>query len=240
MPSRIRAFHLPIHPSPAHPDNGILLSLDHGRKLPKKTYVKTEKTFSIQWKLLQADYGEYKTGRRYKLKPDSFAELLLYIKVPGGPAGQVKTKLPEIQRPHSLDLQAMFDRIESMTASNFSPSSSTSQPDTPPPQTPKPPKYTVQAPVTATTPQSVARSREGVAAATDRYLAQWRGGQLHESPRHETRSILPTYRNSPPPDPVISPCNPVLILRRMFVVFLVMAAVFLIIAWWRCLLWSCK
>ena len=215
----------------------MLLFLDQGLKLPKKTYVKTEKTFVIQWKLLQADYGDYRTGRRYRLKPDSFAKLLLYNKIGGSP---VRPEVPETPRQHSLDLQAMFDRLESMATGNLSPSNSTSQPVTQPPQVPKPPRYSIQAPTAASTLQSVARSREGVAAATDRYIAQWRGGQQRETPRHETRSLLPTYNISRPSDPVVRSYDPASILRRMFVVFVLMAGVFLIIAWWRCRLWACK
>lgn len=236
MPSRIRALHLPIHPSPAHPDNGILLFLDRGLKLPKKTYVKTEKTFSLQWKLLQAEYGEPRTGRRYRLKPDSFAKLLQHVDI-GGPTGHMKTTAPKVPPPVNYsNLQDLLDTMDS----NFAQYGSTNQPPVPPAEIPKPPKYSVQAPTAISTLQSVARSREGVAAATDRYIAQWRGSQTLEARRNESRSILPTYHTSPPSDFVVRSYNRVSILRRLLLILLVAAGVFLVIAWWQCLLTACN
>lgn len=227
---------MPIHPSPAHPDNGILLFLDRGLKLPKKTYVKTEKSFSIHWKLLQAEYGEPRTGRRYKLKTDSFAKLLQHVNI-GDSTGHTKTTAPKLPPPVNYSsLQDIFDTMDS----NFGQYGSINQPPVPSPQLPKPPKYSVQAPTATSTLQSLARSREGVAAATDRYIAQWRESQTRQAPRHEAPSILPTYHTSPPSNIVVPSYNRVSIVRRLLLILLLVAGVFLMIAWWECLLTACK
>ena len=137
---------------------------------------------------------------------------------------------PSTEQPQRRDLR------ELMKAYGLERYSSSNQPTLPPSRIPEPPRYSTRAPIAASTPQSVARTREGTALDVDRYLAQWR-----EARRHGTRSILPTYRPSPPSELVVSSHGSKRILWRLFVGLLVMVVgIPLTIAWWRCQLWVCK
>lgn len=185
---------------------------------------------------MQADYREQKrAGKPYRLRADSFARLLEHINLeaPVEHRNSIATSnplRPSIEQPHGRDLR------ELMKAYGLERYSSINQPTLPPSRIPEPPRYSIRAPIAASTPQSVARTREGTASDVNRYLAQWR-----EARRHETRSILPTYRTSPPrSDLVVSSHDSMRILRRLFVVLLVMGGVSLTIAWWQCQLWVCK
>ena len=72
-----RDHHLPISPSAAHPDNGILLSLQNNTKLRKKPSIKTEYKYTIS----VASLDPYcRSGKEYKLKRTSYNTLNAYIK----------------------------------------------------------------------------------------------------------------------------------------------------------------
>ena len=72
-----RRQHLPISPCAAHPDNGVLLFLEGDMQLRKKTYIKTK----VKVILKKASLTPYcRSGEEYKLKQESFAKLLVYIK----------------------------------------------------------------------------------------------------------------------------------------------------------------
>ena len=182
--------------------------------------------------MLQADYREYRTGKPFRLKPESFATLLKHIKH--------EAKAPETPAPLPVINLPPRDLLESMRANNFPQYRSISQPAIPPPQAPKPPQYSVRAPVAASTPQSVARSREGVAADLHSFIAQYRGAQTRDVWRQDARSVLPTYHTSAPSGSVARSCDRVSILRRLFVVLLLVLVLFLTVAWWQCELWVCK
>ena len=123
--------------------------------------------------------------------------------------------------------------MHSVKAANVRQYGTINQPIHSPPRPPKPPKYSVRAPVAASTLEAVARSREGVAAETDRYLAQWRESQTW---RQEACSTLPIYRTSPPADVPVGSRDPRKILRRLFVVLVLVLGCLLGIAWWQRLL----
>ncbi|KAL9070755.1 MAG: hypothetical protein Q9161_004689 [Pseudevernia consocians] len=229
-----RAFHLPIHPSPVHPDNGILLYLDEGLELRRKTYVKTETPRRIPWDLLQKDYRERKTSKRFRLRPESFKKLLEYSRFET-PTGRRKSKVPETPRHIPVENPPLRDLLASMRADSTAPHGFIIDPTVPPPRVPEPPRYSVRAPMTASAMQSVARSREGAAAEIDRDIAQRR-----EARRREVSSILPTYRPSPRSELVVTSYDPFLILRGLFVVLLAMVAISFTIAWWQCQLPACK
>ena len=119
--------------------------------------------------------------------------------------------------------------------------SSLSRPTVPPPPRglSETPSYTIRAPtVVPSTLQAVARSREGAAAEVDGYMAQRR-----EARRREARSILPTYSPIPRTDPVgysdHGTCD-LCKLSRVFVWLVVVAGVYLTLAWLRCRRWVCK
>lgn len=74
-----RDHHLPISPSTAHPDNGILLSLQNNAELRKKSYIKTEYKYTIN----VASLDPYcRSGKGYKLKEISNKTLNAYIEFP--------------------------------------------------------------------------------------------------------------------------------------------------------------
>ena len=184
--------------------------------------------------MLQAGYREYRTAKPFRLKPESFATLLKHIKQ------EVPAKAPKPPPPLSVTSLPPRYLSECIRANSFPQYSTISQPAIPPPQAPKPPQYSVRAPVATSTPQSVARSREGVAADLHSFIAQYRGAQTRDVWRQEGRSVLPTYHTSAPSGSVAKSYDGVTILRRLFVLLLVMIVVFLTIAWWRCELWVCK
>ncbi|KAF6219505.1 hypothetical protein HO133_003974 [Letharia lupina] len=221
---RIRASHLPIHPSPVHPDNGILLFLDQDIELRKMSYVNTESPRQIEWALLQRHYREQRTGERFRLRPDSFAKLLDYIGSEA-PLGRGTSVAPQSPLHPSTTYSPGWDLLESMKANSLAQYGSINRPTVPPRRISEPARYLVRAPTATSTLQAVARSREGAAAEVDRYLAQRR-----EARRHETRAILPTHRPSPRSD---SSYDPMSILRKLFVAVLVAVGLFFAIAWWR-------
>lgn len=238
--SSVRAFHLPIHPSPVHPDNGVLLFLDEGLELRKKTYVKTEFQRSISWELLQPEYREQRTGKQCRLRPDSFAKLLDYIGLEA-PVRHGKSKALKLPRHVSVDYTLGWDLPESIKANNLAQYGSINRPTVPPPRVPEWPRvpeqpmFSVGAPRSASTLQSVAPSREGAAAEVDRDISQRR-----EAQSHEVRSILPRYSSTPQSDNVSDSDDSPSIWRKLVIFLLVMVGVFLTRAWWQCQLSVCK
>lgn len=72
-----RDHHLPISPGAAHPDNGILLSLQSNAKLRKMSYIKTEYKYTLS----AAFFDPYcRSGKEYKLTETSYDTLKAYIK----------------------------------------------------------------------------------------------------------------------------------------------------------------
>lgn len=231
---RIRAFHLPIHPTPVHPDNDILLYLDHDLELPKKTYVNTKTQRLISWALLQPEYREQRTRNPLRLRPDSFTKLLEYIHFEA-PVGHGKPKAPNTSLNVAVDYSHTQHLLESMRADRLAQYDAINRPPVPPPRASKPPRYSIQAPQAVSTVQSVARSHQGVTAEVDSYLPLRR-----ESRRQEASSILPVYHPSPRSDVVVSSCDARSTLRRLFVILFVTVGIFLAIAWWKCQLTVCK
>ncbi|KAI8631301.1 hypothetical protein F5Y19DRAFT_26106 [Xylariaceae sp. FL1651] len=75
QPSDLRESYLPIKPSSAHPDHGVLLVLaDNRQELSKKSYVGTRKVFKVPLTALHR-YDEIST-RDYCLSNESFGMLL--------------------------------------------------------------------------------------------------------------------------------------------------------------------
>lgn len=220
-----RSFYLPIHPSPVHPDNGILLFLDQDVQLPKKTYVNTKSQRSIPWAWLQRDYREQRTRKQCRLRPDSLAKMLDYIGL-DAPVGHGKSKAPKTPRYFLVDHPSGRDLLESMRADNLAQYGSFNQPTVPQPRIITPPKHSVRAPVAAPTLQSVARSRESAAAEADR-------AQQREASRREARSILPIYSSTSRSDNVGYSDNSTSMLWKLFAILLLTAAVFLIVNWWQ-------
>lgn len=71
-----RSRHLPISPCAAHPDNGIRLFLEGDLQLRKKTYIKTKVKVILNIESLKP---YCRSGKEYKLRQESFTELLVYI-----------------------------------------------------------------------------------------------------------------------------------------------------------------
>ena len=76
---RVRAKHLPIHPSPAHPDTGALLHLKGNLNLPKNSNVKLDRRYNIPISLINLNYRHSHTGKRYKLITPSLALLRSHV-----------------------------------------------------------------------------------------------------------------------------------------------------------------
>ena len=148
--------------------------------------------------------------------------------------GHGKSKAPEIPRHVFFDYPLGRDLLESIQANNFAQNGTINRPAAPPPRALGQLEKSVRTPILASSLQSVARSREGLAAEVERYNAQRR-----EARRHEARSILPTYSSTPRSDS-ISHSDKSNCISLKFVFFLVMIAVFLTIAWWQCQLSVCK
>ena len=145
-----------------------------------------------------------------------------------------KPKAPEIPRRISINYGLGWDLPQSIEARDYAQYGSINQPIVPLSRALEPPKYSVTAPIAASTPQSVARSREGTAADVDRYIAQMREARRRDS-------LLPTYNSSAPrSESVISSNQSTSILRKLFVFLLLTVGIFLIIAWWNCQLSVCK
>ena len=228
-----RAHHLPIHPSPVHPDNGVLLFLDQDLELPKKTYVNTKTQRSIRWELLQTNYREQRTGKGFRLRQDSFVKLLNHV---GFEAlvGSGKSKAPEIQRRVSVIYPLGPDLLEPTKARNLAQYGTINRPTMPPSSATEPLRYSIRAPMAASTVQSMARSREGTTAEVDRFFARW-----GEAQRRESRLILPTYSTTPRSNSVDVDYS-TSISRKVLVLLLVIAGALLLVAWWHCQLSVCK
>lgn len=75
--ARMRAHHLPIEPCKPHPDNGILLKMaPQCQDLSKKSYIKTEKQFTVHLSILR-EYNRNKHSE-YVLSDESYRELVRY------------------------------------------------------------------------------------------------------------------------------------------------------------------
>ena len=72
----IRRSHLPIYPA-TNLENDIRLYLHSGLGFPKISYVKTRNPYIFSWRHLNP-YHEAKSGLQYKLRADSFKDLLAY------------------------------------------------------------------------------------------------------------------------------------------------------------------
>jgi hypothetical protein len=75
---RVRRLHLPIEPSNPHPDNQVLLKLDdRSATLRKKSYIKTEKQYTISYGLLRK-YDQRSTQNHF-LSKASYRTLVEYV-----------------------------------------------------------------------------------------------------------------------------------------------------------------
>lgn len=84
----VRCAHLPIDPSKPHPDNQILLKLDdRSPMLRKKSYVKTEKQYTIGYELLRK--YDRRSPHNHFLSEASYKTLVEYVQFP------VPTPLPQ-------------------------------------------------------------------------------------------------------------------------------------------------
>ncbi|KAL2054662.1 hypothetical protein ABVK25_004965 [Lepraria finkii] len=77
----IRAAHLPIHPSPAHPDTNELLFLEDDLQLQNKSYVKTKERYWVPISLVRFRYCDKKSGKKYKLRSDSFQKVVSAVDI---------------------------------------------------------------------------------------------------------------------------------------------------------------
>lgn len=74
-------MHLPVDPSPAHPDTGQLLHLKDGLQLWKKSYIKIGRTFWIPISHIGYHYRDRETGQRFQLRSDSLAVVVEAIDI---------------------------------------------------------------------------------------------------------------------------------------------------------------
>lgn len=72
----MRAAHLPIHPAPAHPDTDELLYLQSDLQLRNKSYIGTKKRHLVPLTLIEFDYRERPSGKKYKLRRDSYLKVV--------------------------------------------------------------------------------------------------------------------------------------------------------------------
>lgn len=72
----MRALHLPIHPSPAHPDSGKLLFLEDGLCLNKNTNVKLETRYLVPTSLINFRYRDSRSRQKFRLQPQSLKTVL--------------------------------------------------------------------------------------------------------------------------------------------------------------------
>jgi hypothetical protein len=72
--SKVRSVHIPIHPSNAHPDNGMRLHLIDNQQLPKNSYVKLKPRRTIKAALLRPWKHE-----QYQLSAKSLKTLMKHI-----------------------------------------------------------------------------------------------------------------------------------------------------------------
>ncbi|KAK3402502.1 hypothetical protein B0T20DRAFT_344684 [Sordaria brevicollis] len=93
----LRSTFLPIDPSPPHPDNNILLKLDHGVTLRKNSYVKTEEKKRILFTLLR-NYDRH-GNKIYALTKASYETVVEHIgyQEPVEPVPVPVTKQPVVQ-----------------------------------------------------------------------------------------------------------------------------------------------
>lgn len=68
---RIRAAHVPIWPCEPHPDFGYLLYLKGGMELRKRSWVKIDQIYEVNW----GDLGAYDNGQEYVLEEESWEVL---------------------------------------------------------------------------------------------------------------------------------------------------------------------
>jgi len=72
---QVRALHLPIHPSPPHPDTNELLFLHGDLQLSKNSYIKTRTRYWVPLSHVRLDYRNIKSGQRFRLRADSLAKV---------------------------------------------------------------------------------------------------------------------------------------------------------------------
>lgn len=94
-----RMGYLPIVPSPAHPDNGILLHLEDGQELRRASYVNTKNHHTVAIRSLRPYYrNQYRPKR--KLTDPSFLTLTTYMSyTPSAPCTPLAPLSAELHRP---------------------------------------------------------------------------------------------------------------------------------------------
>ncbi|KAF2400947.1 hypothetical protein EJ06DRAFT_556420 [Trichodelitschia bisporula] len=91
----IRRKYLPIHPSPPHPDNGMVLLLENMTKLRKKSYINISRHHELDSRLFRSYSSE-----NPKICKASFAELLAHSDFRQPPADVVTAPLDRLQFSH--------------------------------------------------------------------------------------------------------------------------------------------
>ncbi|KAK3324408.1 hypothetical protein B0T19DRAFT_230051 [Cercophora scortea] len=101
---RMRAFYLPIHPSPPHPENAKLLHLLPGQALDRRSYIETKGKHTIPFVILRP----YRVNKEHVLRPASYQELVEYAQytpatLPGLEQGIVSQPPPPLITEGRLD-----------------------------------------------------------------------------------------------------------------------------------------
>ncbi|KAI1772153.1 hypothetical protein F4818DRAFT_176434 [Hypoxylon cercidicola] len=117
----LRLEHIPIRPCQAHPDNGMLLSLDDVTlQMRKKSYVKTRYQYRIRLHSLKP-YDRH--GPEYLLSRKSYQELIEYVKFsppPSHPASNTVT-VTSPRRARSASYSEYVNALRGLEAGMGSP-----------------------------------------------------------------------------------------------------------------------
>ncbi|KAI1760095.1 hypothetical protein GGR53DRAFT_523354 [Hypoxylon sp. FL1150] len=115
----LRSEHLPIRPSLAHPDNGMLLNLeDLTLTMRKKSYVKTRMHYRIQLRSLK-NY-EY-NGPDYVLSRKSYQELIEYARFSPPPFHPASSTVTSPRRARSASYSEYVNSLRGLEAGLGSP-----------------------------------------------------------------------------------------------------------------------
>ncbi|KAI4866030.1 hypothetical protein F4820DRAFT_418418 [Hypoxylon rubiginosum] len=117
--SLLRLEHIPIRPCDAHPDNGMLLSLeDVTLEMRKKSYVKTRTQYRIQLHSL-IPYDHH--GPDYLLSRKSYQELIEYAKFSPPPSHPASNTVTSPRRARSASYSEYVNALRGLEAGIGSP-----------------------------------------------------------------------------------------------------------------------
>lgn len=185
-------MHLPIAPSPAHPDTGELLFLKSSLQLQKNSYIKTKTKYWVPTSLIKHGYHDRGSGKKYKLQTKSLTKVLdaidadtsiEYAMVSEGAQfsalnGQLADRTPPLA-PRGVPFYGSVHQTDSNLHQPAKPLSKTS------PTTPLPPAKIVQYPANYTS-----TSAGGPADFTRHYVRN------QERTASRTSPLLPVYAQS--------------------------------------------